>query len=186
MNTKFYHFLLAFSIIALASCSDDDDSDNNNPSGGGGDETVDSYITFSVTGDETAEFSSNATTALQGSPANGYDFIISGIPEDIQAGIDFTIYFTSKYIDTPPLPIPTGSFDLIAESESENGDGNYATGFTNFETGTGFGYEVTGTLNITESTDNYVEGDFNFTTTSFTSGEEEVTIEGSFLAPTTY
>jgi len=58
--------------------------------------------------------------------------------------------------------------------------------FVNFETESSFGYEADGTLNITESNVNYLEGDFTFTTTSFTSGEEEVDVTGSFLAPITW
>ena|SRR5690554_4576608 len=183
MKNKLYYFFLTFSLIALtASCSKDDDSGDKSDNG----KSFESHITLSVTGDETGEFSSDANTAIQGSPSNGYDFIISRGPYDALSDQSFSIFFSTGYIESLPLPIPTGSFDLIPYDDLEKGDGNYAVMFNNSSTGTGFGYEVSGTINITESNDNFVKGDFNFTTTSHTSGELEVDVVGSFLAPTSW
>lgn len=178
--------LLIPTSLFLLSCDKEDNLDDDNSGGTGNNETFESFITFNISGDQTDEFSSDAQTGLQGSPANGYDFIISRGPDDALTDGSFWIYITSKFDEIPTLPIPTGSFNLVAASDLERGDGNYSVGFTNFNSGTDFGYEVDGTLNITESNDNYLEGDFNFTATSFTSGEEEVTVTGTFLAPTSY
>ena len=189
MKTKLYYFFLAFAFIALSvSCSKDEDSEdnNNNNSGGGNSETVDSFINISISGDETGEFSSDSNSAIGGSENSGYEFIISRGPDDALSNQTFGVFLLTRYSETPQLPVPAGTFNLIAENDIEYGDGNYAIMFTNFETGTSFGYEVDGTLNITESNDDFLEGNFSFTTTSFTNGESEIQVEGSFLAPTSY
>lgn len=181
MKNKLHYFVLAISFMALSvSCSKDDESnDPNNNNGGGESDPIEDFVSISVTGDETAEFSSDALSSLSGSPSNGYQFIVTSGSEST----DFNISFQSKYVNVPPQPIPEGTFDLITAEDLEHGDGNYAVMFTNYDTGTSFGHEVSGTLNITESNDDYLEADFTFTTTSHTNGDEEVTVEGSFLAP---
>lgn len=187
MKKVFHYFVLALSIGALSmSCSKDDESDNpnNNGSNGNGEnDPIETFLNLNVTGDESAEFSSNAITSLSGSPNNGYDFIITRGGAASVDELEFNFSLISRYINVPPQPIPTGTFNLIAEEDLEDGDGNYAAMFTNYNTGTSFGHEVSGTLEITESTDEYIEGTFTLTTTSHTNGDEEVDIEGSFLAP---
>jgi len=180
--------MIVFSLICLSvSCSKDDDSDSSSNSGGGGSEEIpESFITLNVTGDETGQFSSDAIASLSGSGNNGYQLIINRGPEDAADNTSFTISFNHKTSELPPQPIPTGSYGISSDEEQELDDGNFSVIFVNFETESSFGYEADGTLNITESNVNYLEGDFTFTTTSFTSGEEEVDVTGSFLAPTTW
>lgn len=179
MKTTLYYFFLAFSLIAFTvACSKDDDSG----SGNNGEEPDEYFISLAVTGDEHGEFYSDSHAQLSGSPNNGYEFIISRGPENPQ-DMSFTIFITSRYVDLPNTPLPTGSFSLIAHDDLEHGDGNYSAMFTNLETETLFGYEVEGTLNITESKPNYMKGNFSFNTTSYTNGDVAVTVEGSFVAP---
>lgn len=183
---KYLLVLLPLSIFLISCDKDDDLGDDTGGGSGGGDETFESHISFNISGDETDEFSSDANTSLSGSAGTGYQFIITRGPEDAMTNTSFNISITARFNDMPTLPISTGTFNLVSMNDLEYGDGNYGIGFTNFNSGTDFGYEVDGTLNITESNDNYLEGDFNFTATSFTSGEKEVTVTGTFLAPTTY
>lgn len=179
MKIKFYYFLAAIAFFTLTTSCSDDDSNSDDEA------TVDSFITFTFEGDETGEFSSDANTGLQGSPNTGYQFIISRGPEDALENTSFSIFFQMESGEDP-RPIPTGTFDLTSMNDVEQDDGKYSVGFTNFETDTNFGYEVNGSLNITESNENYIEGDFNFTASSFTNGELEVDVEGSFTAPITF
>lgn len=186
MTNKFYSFMIFLSLIFLSvSCSSDDDSspDNNNSGGGGSDDIPDTFITINITGDETGEFSSDAASSLSGSGNNGYQFIISRGPDDAMENTSFSIFLNLKTSEIPPQPIPEGSYGLTSDDEQEQDDGNFLVQFTNFKTGTSFGYEVDGQLEITESNDNYMEGDFSCTTTSFTNGEEEIEMTGSFLVP---
>lgn len=192
---KFNQFLiLAFSVFFVLSCNNDEVTDenasNNNPKADNEDdssiseEVFDSFITLSMTGDDSGEFSSDANTSLSGTPKNGYMYIITRGPKDALSNQSFFISILTKYIDMPPLPIPTGNYDLVAEKDLQNGNGNYTIQFTtNNEM---YGKDVSGTLNIIESNDNFVKGDFNFTATNFTKGEKEVEVSGTFQAPTSY
>lgn len=186
--------ILAFSAFLVLACKNegvtDEKSPKKDPKAGNNDdsriseEAFDSFITLSMTGDDSGEFSSDANTSLSGTPKNGYMYIITRGPEEALSNQSFFISILTKYIDMPPLPIATGSYDLVAEKDLQNGDGNYAVQFTtNNEM---YGNDVSGTLNITESNDNFVKGDFNFTATNFTKGEKEVEVSGTFQAPTSY
>ncbi|HKL03169.1 MAG TPA: hypothetical protein VJ911_05815 [Cryomorphaceae bacterium] len=185
MTKTFYAFMIFFSLIFLSvSCSSDDDSDPNNNSGGGGSEDIpDTFITINITGDETGEFSSDANSSLSGSGNSGYQFIIARGPEDALENTSFSIFLNHKTSEIPPQPIPEGSYGLTSNDEQVQDDGSFSLQFTNFKTESNFGYEVNGQLEITESNDNYMEGDFSCTTTSFTNGEEEIQMTGSFLVP---
>lgn len=176
--------MIVFSLICLSvSCSKDNDSNSSNNSGGSGSEDLpDSFITLNVTGDETGQFSSDAVASLSGSANNGYQFIIGRGPEDALENQSFSISFNLKTSEVPPQPLPAESYGVTSNDEQVQDDSNFSVIFVNFETGSDFGYEANGQLEVTESNDNYLEGDFNFTTTSFTSGEEEVNVTGSFLA----
>ncbi|MFN2430532.1 MAG: hypothetical protein ABR574_10980 [Cryomorphaceae bacterium] len=186
MTNKFYSFMIFFSLIFLSvSCSSDDDSDpNNNNSGGGGSEEIpDTFITINITGDETGEFSSDATSSLSGSGNAGYQLIIARGPEDAMENSSFIFFLNHRTSEIPPQPLPEGTYGLSSNDEQEQDDGSFALQFTNAKTGSNFGYEVDGQLEITESNENYMEGDFTCTTTSFTNGEEEIEMTGSFLVP---
>lgn len=185
---------LAISVFLVLACKKDgltdekstkhDPKASNNDDPRISEEAFDSFITLSMTGDESGEFSSDANTSLSGTPKNGYIYILTRGPEDALSNQSFYISIITKYIDMPTLPIATGSYDLVAEKDLQNGDGNYTIQFTTNDEM--YGKDVSGTLNITESNDSFVKGDFNFTATNFTKGEKEVEVSGTFQAPTSY
>ncbi|MEX2379646.1 MAG: hypothetical protein WD530_02815 [Vicingaceae bacterium] len=180
MLKKLFTAVTILSFIAFnASCSKDDDSDkNDNPNS----EIAESYINLDVTGDDTASFSSDARSDLSGSENIGYQISISRGNKDIFNNTSFQIAFTQLSENKPPSTFPTGTFDLIPNDSLRKDDGNFAVIFNNFDSETDYGYEVSGTLNITKTTNEYIEGDFNFIASSFTKGEKEVIVNGTFLA----
>jgi len=181
MKNKLYYFFLTFSLIALtASCSKDDDSGDKNS---GGSEPVESFITLTMTGDQTGEFSSDAMFSVGGNPETGYDLMIQRGPEDIIENTTFQINFQARYLEHP-LPIATGSYDLVHPDDITHGDGNFTLlAFINKITMNHYPDEtLSGTLNITESNNDYIAGDFSFSATSSEGDDFEVNVEGEFLA----
>lgn len=169
--------LLISTIFLIISCAESDDPSL--------DPDAETYLTFDVTGDETGSFSSDASFSASGSGGAGFKVIISR-GSNVGSDFDFSIFFQRKYSERPPLPTPIGSYDLISSANQEVDDGTFSVIFTNFVTGTDFGEEVNGTLNVTTSNSDYIEGDFTFTATTFTGEKKEVEISGTFLAATTF
>lgn len=182
LKKLFTSMIMLFLLTISMSCSKDDDADSSN---GANENLPEAYINLDVTGDETGEYSSDAMADLSGTATSGYKLTIARGPGD-PSNTSFQIFFQQQFKDQPSFTIPTGTYGLVPNDSLQQDDGNFAVSFINFETGTNFGYEASGTLNITKTHRKYFEGDFDFTTTSFTNGDLEVSVSGSFLALNTW
>jgi hypothetical protein len=197
LRFKFLFVILLLFLGTVTSCNTEDEKGVTDKSGTIGEnkttdesaalaEKKESFLKIEIRGEEGAEdasFTSDASVAATGMGEN-FTLMISRGP-NVGNGMDFMIYLQHKYsnISAASAPVPEGTYNLVADGELEKDDDNFSVSLVNLVSGTSFGYEVTdGTLNITESNENYVEGEFNFTTTSFTKGEKKVEVSGSFLA----
>ena len=143
--------LLFFSGLLMAACSSDDD---NGPS----DET--SSVSFTVAGDIEAEKSGVATASVtQVGQSNLFSIVMSN-------GANVQQTFTLSFFSVPgsaPVDFPEpGDYAIGSLNQAD-----YWLVYTDLTSGDpfveyGLTYPVSGTLTITSSTENWLEGEFQF------------------------
>lgn len=173
------HYLLLAALATLAACGGDD---NTGPDGNDGGSNS---ATFQMTLDGDIDHSMTGPVAFAGQPAD---------PETETPAL-FAIGGGTAQEDTPN----SGAFAFFRENEARPGTGEYEIGSVDDENGDIFyaiiftGTDETlrawgsesGTLKITKSTSDRLEGSFTFTATGGLitgPGDETVTITGTFKA----
>lgn len=154
-------FFFLFSLFLVA-CGDDDEA-----SGGGDNNFFDDYfISFNVSGSESGSYEGYSDVYQEGEI-----LIIFGTDDPTLIAQTFSLKFIQNESNENGLNLQTGVYDI--EDIDINGTG-YSVLFENISTGAKYGRNgAQGSINITEVTDMYIEGTFNFTAPSLDNPNEE-------------
>ncbi|MCC5918476.1 MAG: hypothetical protein JJU02_14235 [Cryomorphaceae bacterium] len=172
-------FLFAFFITISTSCSEDDDEEFS-PNGD------DYFISFNISGDVTGELEGSAVMTqveLAGNytlSISGNDFEVEGEEENQTFNIHFRRGPAPNEFESPE--VGTYIIGLPAEAAAENG---FWVNYFDIDGGSSTEYgteDVSGTIEITNVTDDYIEGTFDFTA-GRTENDQNITVtNGIFKA----